>query len=62
MPPSVSAAGDNFELARSAVDILPTGTFYVKYSYRPESFSPVTVYNVKDGMVATYSEKAPQKS
>ncbi|MCL1940944.1 MAG: ankyrin repeat domain-containing protein [Synergistaceae bacterium] len=51
---------EGFDLARSVVDILSTGTYYLKYSYRPESFNPVTVYNVKDGMVVAYSEKVPQ--
>lgn len=53
-------ADEDFDLAKSVVDILSTGAYYVKYRENPANFVPVRVYSVKDGMVATYLEKNSQ--
>ena len=53
-------AEEGFELAKSVVDALSAGTYYLKYRQNPADFAPVTVYNVKDGMVVSFSERVPQ--
>jgi hypothetical protein len=48
-----------FNLAEPVVKILSNGAVYVKFKGNPANFAPVTVYNAKDGMVATHSENTP---
>ena len=51
-----ATAGEGFELAKPVVNALSAGTYHVKYRNNPANFVPVTVYNVKGGMVVTYLE------
>jgi hypothetical protein len=59
LPGCRASADEGFELAKSVVDALSSGTYSFSYKNNPASFAPITVYSTKDGMVVTYSERQP---